>query len=142
MSTILCIDDEDANLTTMKSLLEGCGHRVLTASNGMAGLVLLRDDSDVNLVILDYRMEPMDGMDVGNEIKGSFPWIPILLHSGQNEIPDQLLGIVNAVVAKSSPIPELLSCIDMLLRRTGKTWPSRASADGQKEHLCLRRART
>jgi CheY-like chemotaxis protein len=141
MSTILCIDDEDANLTTMKSLLERCGHRVLAASSGVAGLALLRNNSDVNLVVLDYRMEPMDGMDVGTEIKSSFPWIPILLHSGQGDVPAQLLTIANAVVAKGSPIPELLSCIDRLLGRTAKAQPSRAGVDRRKHELRLRRAR-
>jgi CheY-like chemotaxis protein len=125
MSTILCIDDEEAALETMKALLQCLGHNVVTSSTGAIGLYLLECRPDVQLVILDYRMEPMDGMAVAAAIKSSFPRTPILLHSGQDDIPAQLLEIVDAVVGKGSPIPELISSIDGLLGRT-RSGPQRA----------------
>jgi len=116
MATILCIDDEEAILITMQRFLEHLGHTALTSSTGVQGLNLLRRCPDVQLVILDYQMEPMDGMAVAITIKNSFPIMPILLHSGNAHLPERLLSFVDAVVGKDSPIPELISSIDGLLK--------------------------
>jgi CheY-like chemotaxis protein len=116
MPTIPCIDGEEAVLITMQRFLEHLGHRALTSSTGAQGLNLLRRCPDVQLVILDYPMEPMDGMAVAITIRKSFPIMPILLHSGNAHLPERLLSFVDAVVGKDSPLPELISSIDGLLK--------------------------
>ena len=70
--TILCIDDHLAGLETRKRVLESRGFNILTASSGQAGLAML-DMSSVDAVLLDYKMEGMDGEAVATEIRRTKP---------------------------------------------------------------------
>jgi CheY-like chemotaxis protein len=64
---ILAIDD-DVTLETVKQLLEGEGHRVLTAASGEDGLLLARTVS-LDLILLDLYMPSMDGLEVVRRLK-------------------------------------------------------------------------
>ena len=60
--TILYIDDEPDNLLVFKSAFRR-DYRVLTALSGEDGLALLRDETDVALIITDQRMPAMTGVE-------------------------------------------------------------------------------
>jgi len=65
-SCILVVDDEEDIRATVKELLEACveGARVRTAESGKDGLDVLRQEAGgVDLIITDYRMPGMDGME-------------------------------------------------------------------------------
>jgi CheY-like chemotaxis protein len=110
MPTILCIDDHEAGLQALQAVLETNGYAVLTASDGITGLALL--DSRFDAVILDYRMEKMDGEVVAIALKQLRPSLPILMFSGyHSEIPDRVLRLVDVFVAKDEPVPTLLSAL-------------------------------
>lgn len=59
--TILIVDDDEATLTLLGTFLRRNGYRVLTASNPVRGLELLKQD-DVKLVITDLMMPHVDGI--------------------------------------------------------------------------------
>lgn len=68
MSAIACLgvvvvveDDEDTR-ELLQAVLERRGYRVLTASDGIDGLVLLRATDAVCFVLLDLFMPRMDGL--------------------------------------------------------------------------------
>jgi CheY-like chemotaxis protein len=83
---ILCIDDHRPGVRARKLILEGAGYRVLTASSGRIGLRLMRRHR-VQFVILDYRMPKMDGEAVAREIRRMHPHIPVIMLSGQINLP-------------------------------------------------------
>jgi CheY-like chemotaxis protein len=66
-ATILAVDD-DVTLETVRLLLEGEGHRVLTAAGGEDGLLLARTMSP-DLILLDLYMPSMDGLEVVRRLK-------------------------------------------------------------------------
>jgi CheY-like chemotaxis protein len=61
---VLVVDDEDAIRTTIAMVLEDEGYTVLEASNGAEALELLRAVDEPLVVLLDWMMPYVDGLDV------------------------------------------------------------------------------
>ena len=70
--TILCVDDEQNILNSVKRLLRKEGYRLLTATSGEEGLRLL-EEHDVQLVITDQRMPEMSGTEFLALVKERYP---------------------------------------------------------------------
>ena len=79
--TILLIDDNRDGLLVRRALLEEAGYRVTAATNGEEGLKLF-ETSTFDLVVTDYRMPKMDGLQVIQKIRTEKPGARIVLLSG------------------------------------------------------------
>jgi CheY-like chemotaxis protein len=66
--TVLIVDDEPLNLDLLEQELSDLGYAVDKASGGKAALEQLAQ-KPVELVLLDYQMPGMNGIEVLNEIK-------------------------------------------------------------------------
>lgn len=66
--TVLVADDDDTNRDVARLVLEGLGHRVVTAADGAEALrgVL---DGDIDLAVLDLQMPELDGTEVAARIR-------------------------------------------------------------------------
>ena len=104
---VLCIDDDKKALHARKLVLETVGYKVRTACSGRIGLRLL-ERHPVQLVILDYRMPKMNGEAVAREIRRTHPHVPILMLSGQIDVPKRASSAVDAFVTKGQPPAVLL----------------------------------
>lgn len=69
MSSILIVDDEPAIVETVAELLSWEGHSVLTATDGLQALGILRGEIKIDVVILDFMMPVMDGIRCIREIR-------------------------------------------------------------------------
>jgi CheY-like chemotaxis protein len=103
---ILCVDDDAAALALRCAVLSSAGYEVLPAADGAAALELSRR-IQVDLVITDYCLPGLTGMQVAAEMKRLKPAIPIVLFSGLVEAP---LGSNHAdlVITKGMPVVEFL----------------------------------
>ncbi len=68
-TTILVVDDDMKNIFVLASALENNGAAVIDANNGQAALDLLRQRSDIDLVLMDIMMPVMDGYTAIREIR-------------------------------------------------------------------------
>jgi len=59
--TVLIVEDDFDIRDALVQVLRDEGYGVAAASNGAAGLELLRDHGQVGLILLDLRMPVMDG---------------------------------------------------------------------------------
>jgi len=110
-AAILCIDDEEPALMVRRRVLEKAGYRVVTALTGKVGIEMFRQQS-FDVVILDYWMADMDGLDVAAELKRLNPRTPIIMLSGFASILDEGLGKVDLWLRKGEGDPEqLLSAV-------------------------------
>ncbi|MCK4754193.1 MAG: sigma-54-dependent Fis family transcriptional regulator, partial [Calditrichia bacterium] len=75
---ILLIDDEPAQITSIKSFLKRRDYVILTASSGQEGLSFI-NDGNVDLVFTDFRMPEMNGLEVVQKIKKINPEIPVVV---------------------------------------------------------------
>jgi len=71
-STILCVDDEENVVKALLRSLRDDTYDVLSALNGAEGLEIIRANS-VHLVISDYRMPGMNGVEFLKEVEKMSP---------------------------------------------------------------------
>ena len=79
MAMILVVDDEEYILQVLKILLQAKGYDVITASDGSKAIGVVRSVEDVNLVISDVRMSPMDGIELLKLIHEERPGLPVIM---------------------------------------------------------------
>jgi PAS domain S-box-containing protein len=77
--------DADANVAFVgRSLLEGLGHQVTTAANGVQALELFsQGPGEFDLVIVDEAMPGMTGSQLSTELRLLRPGLPVIVASGQ-----------------------------------------------------------
>ena len=71
MSRVLVIDDNETMRSGMALLLERIGHDVTAASGGVEGLRQMKA-RPFDLVITDYKMEDMDGLEVLDAVRRDY----------------------------------------------------------------------
>ena len=80
---ILVVDDEEA----LRKLVSKTAQRivqceVITAKDGAEGLVLLKREKDFHILITDYEMPRMKGLELIEVARKEFPALKIILMSG------------------------------------------------------------
>jgi HAMP domain-containing protein/signal transduction histidine kinase/CheY-like chemotaxis protein len=66
---VLVVDDDVRNIFALTSLLEDHNLRVYHAENGRAGIELLKQTPDIDLVLMDIMMPEMDGYETMKAIR-------------------------------------------------------------------------
>ena len=85
--TILIIDDEEAQLHSLKSFLKRRGYEVFTAQSGPQGFEIARSNT-IDLVLTDYRMPEWNGLTVVRKMKELNPEIDIIVMTAYGNIED------------------------------------------------------
>lgn len=82
---ILIIDDDRIHLHLLKRYLSSKNHTILTANSAVEAIPLLKD---VDVVISDYNMQPMNGLDLCKSIRQNkeFSWLYIILVTADNDL--------------------------------------------------------
>jgi len=117
-ATILLIDDDETLLYLLAEYLIQANYRVITTSNGTAGLKMFYENSP-DLVILDVMMPGMDGWQVGERLRGESA-VPIILLTAKGEEVDKLRGFhlgVDDYVTKPFSFAELAARVGAVLAR-------------------------
>ena len=98
-------------------MLQRAGYRVVVAGSGAEGIRLFSNES-IDLVVLDYWMADMDGLEAAEKLKRINPKVPIVMVSGYRSILDESIGKIDRWLVKGETEPEdLLSTISELLHR-------------------------
>jgi CheY-like chemotaxis protein len=79
---ILLVDDDSAVREVTASILEDLGYVVLKVGSGGAALDLLDRQSNMDLVLLDFAMPGMSGVEVARQVQLKYPTISILFVTG------------------------------------------------------------
>ena len=77
-SHILIIDDEKNYLLILQTLLEEEGYTVTAISDPETALAFL-EESEVDVIVTDMKMPKISGRDVLEQVKKSWPHIPVLI---------------------------------------------------------------
>ena len=78
---ILLVDDNRDGVLARRCVLEELGYEVVTAGCGVDALHL-HEERNPDLVITDYRMSPMDGLELIANLRERGSQTPIILLSG------------------------------------------------------------
>jgi DNA-binding response OmpR family regulator len=87
--TILVIDDDITIRTLLQSTLTTKGFKVISAENGHQGLEIAKTQ-DIDLILLDWMMPEMDGIEVLTELKhdGDTEDIPVIMLTSKEKTGD------------------------------------------------------
>ena len=116
---LLIIEDELPMRTALKDCLEAEGYRVLTASDGEAGLErALKEKPD--LVLLDIMLPKLDGFALCAELRRLSKDVPVLMLTAKGQVEDRVSGLdagADDYLIKPFSTDELLARVRALLRR-------------------------
>jgi signal transduction histidine kinase/CheY-like chemotaxis protein/ligand-binding sensor domain-containing protein len=76
---VLIVDDNNTNLTILANLMKQWKIQFILARSGQEAIAALSDN--VDLVISDMQMPAMDGIQMTERIKSSYPRLPVILLS-------------------------------------------------------------
>lgn len=117
--TIMVVDDNPDIITIVKTILEGKGYTVFSASSGPELLELLKERKP-DLIILDIMMPEMDGLEVLTRLKGmaDTATIPVILLTAKVQYEDVLGGYklgADYYITKPFTSTQLVNGINLLL---------------------------
>ena len=113
---ILCVDDNENELSILKFTLATKGYRVMCAASGPEAIGLFADLTP-DLVLSDYAMPQMNGDQLVNRLKQIAAHVPMILLGDPQKMGDQLHG-ADALLAKKTCSPqELLDRIKIMSAR-------------------------
>ncbi|NOZ45727.1 MAG: sigma-54-dependent Fis family transcriptional regulator [Chlorobi bacterium] len=84
---ILIMDDEPAQITSIKAFLKRRNYVVHTANSGLEGLKIVKQGS-VDLVLSDFRMPDLNGLEVLKEVKKFNPEIQVIVITAYSHTED------------------------------------------------------
>lgn len=116
---ILIIEDDQAILKLLQRGLAYEGYTVDVATDGRNGLNLARDRNP-DLVVLDWMLPGMDGLEVCHRLRTGGA-MPILMLTAKDTIQDRVQGLdagADDYMVKPFNLDELMARIRALLRRT------------------------
>ena len=116
---ILVVDDESWVRQLVRGYLEQAGFAVVTASDGREAIDAL-EHSELDLVILDWMLPKLDGMEVATRIRRDSD-VPIIMLTARTEESDRVSGLevgADDYVTKPFSVRELEARVRVVLRRT------------------------
>lgn len=118
MTTILVVEDERELNALVRRHLEDAGHRVQQAFDGPSA-VLLAEQEHADLVILDWMLPGLDGLEVSRRLRRR-SIVPILMLTARTEEVDRVLGLevgADDYLTKPFSIRELVARVRAIFRR-------------------------
>ena len=91
--TVVVVDDDSLVLTNLSVMLEDLGHTVIEAGSAQEALFQLRARSGVDLVITDYAMPRMTGLDLIKQLEAEWPDTPVILATGYAELAPEISAL-------------------------------------------------
>jgi DNA-binding response OmpR family regulator len=129
---VLVVDDERTVCNSCKKILSGEGYNVDVALSGEEALGKVKD-SGFDLVITDWKMPKIDGLEVARRIKKEKPTTAVIIITGYPSVESSIeairSGIADYVPKPFSP-EELTDAALRVLQKAGRV-PAAAPSSAQ-----------
>jgi len=128
--SILLVDDNKLGLSARKSVLEELGHHIVTASNGSDALAQFADHK-FDLVVTDYRMPRMNGLELIAGLREVAPDLPVILISGFVDslgLSEENTGADVVIQKSANEVSHLVRAVARLLRKKPVKKPAGSEA--------------
>lgn len=115
---ILLVDDEPEILEISRDYLKASAFDVVTANDGLQGLVAARREKP-DLIVMDVMMPEMDGLELCKSIRRESN-VPIIMLTARVEETDKLIGLeigADDYITKPFSPRELVARVKVVLRR-------------------------
>ena len=111
MKTILIVDDKRIQLKTLRRGLRTRGYRVVEALSGQTALEFLGRDPKIDLVLTDYAMPAMNGIELLQKIRSTNTTIPVIIMTAYGDkdlVIEAMHHRCNGFIDKPFDMDELL----------------------------------
>ena len=113
---ILCVDDNEQELSVLKFMLATNGYKVVSATNGQEAIGIFAEIT-VDLVLADFAMPQMNGNQLVGFLKQSAPHIPMILLGDPQKMGSDLHAADVLLAKKNCSAQELLERIKVMSAR-------------------------
>jgi len=104
--TVLLVDDEEGIRNVLSVAIRDAGYTVMTAENGGEALDIL-DNNEISLIVTDIKMPGIDGLELLQKIKRSWPGSEVIMITGHGDIDSAIESLrLGAADFISKPIHE------------------------------------
>lgn len=126
MQSVLFVDDNEMLCRLACDILRREGFHAVPAFSA-ADALQAYDRETFDVVVTDFRMESMDGLQLARELRGRSTELPIIVVSGYEALDDDNIRIW---IPKEALFPAVVEEIRLCLAEVGKT--CKAAASGNK----------
>lgn len=84
--TILIVEDEAVNQFFFEKALKKTRANLFIVRNGYEAIEMVRENNEIDLVLMDVRMPGIDGLETSRKIKQIVPELPIIIQTA-NALP-------------------------------------------------------
>ncbi len=96
--SILCVDEEKFVLEMYFDMLDHLGHKTDVISSPKDAIKYVEKNSQkIKMILCDYKMQEMNGIEFGKEITSRFPDIPFVIVSSPDFSKDELDGMEDKI---------------------------------------------
>ena len=139
MQTILIVDDEKNYLVVLSAFLSQEGYETVTAESGKDALEII-ESTDLDLVLTDMKMSPMDGIELLRHIKARVPDLPVVMMTAfgtvERAVEAMQLGAFNFIL-KPFENETLKQIVDKAVRTFGILKENRRLVDTLERLYCF-----
>jgi CheY-like chemotaxis protein len=131
---ILIVDDNELGLLARKQVLRELGHHVTVVSSAQEAVRRFTSEP-FDLVVTDYRMPDMDGIEIIRRARAHNPEIPIVLISGFTNalgLNEATTGADVVLQKSATEVSQLIRAVNRLLRKNA---PPKKRATVQKKSV-------
>lgn len=124
-SKILIVEDDATLAQFLKQELSYEGYDVNVEQDGMQGLMAIRE-SHPDLVILDWMLPRLSGIEICRRLRDSLNRVPIILLTAKDEVSDRVSGLdagADDYIIKPFSLEEFLARVRANIRRTQEPDP-------------------
>jgi CheY-like chemotaxis protein len=119
------VDDNANGLAARRTVLEELGYRIVTASSGTEALEHFAAHK-FDLVVTDYKMPRMDGLELISRLRKQSPNLPVVLISGFVDalgMNEASTGADVVIQKSANEVSHMVRSISRLLRRKPGSQP-------------------
>ncbi|MEG3153547.1 ATP-binding protein [Sphingomonas sp. RB1R13] len=130
-ATILLVDDEELVRNGTADMLRDIGYEVLAAASGAEALMLLRSGTEINLLVTDYLMPGMNGVDLVQAAGSVVPGLPALLITGYSNIASGPGAALPRLAKPFRQVDLAARVAELLVQRSADVVPIRSDRRNQ-----------
>jgi CheY-like chemotaxis protein len=133
--SILLVDDNKLGLCARKCVLEELGHTIWTAANGADALEQFASRK-FDLVVTDYKMPRMDGLELIVGLRKCAPDVPVILISGFVDslgLSEENTGADVVIQKSANEVSHMVRSVARLLRRKPVKKPAGSEGAGVRK---------
>ncbi len=128
MQRVLIVDDSESVRVSLRAILEGAGFEVLESEDGLDALEVLKEQTEIDMILLDINMPAMNGIEFAKEQSKNekICRIPTILVTTESHpklaVEAKKTGVVKAWITKPVKPAILVSTIKRILEKLKGTY--------------------